>query len=181
MEVVVHDASTMINLLKSDLLRSAATALGLHILTTDLVAAEVREPRKEFDRAVTAGQVEIRGSGPEDLVAIVAEQRLARGLSLPDVSVVALARTAGCPLFSSDGPVRAYAIGQEIEVRGELWILDELVTGGHMTCVDATEALARMIEQKARLPKTEVEKRMMAWQKEFSHEGAKSAKKNVGR
>lgn len=163
MDVVVQDASTLLNLLKSGLLRSAATALGLHILTADLVAMEIREPRKDFDRAVKAGQVDIRGCGPDELATLVKEQRPAKRLSLQDISVVVLARELKCPLFSSDGPVRKYATQQKIEVRGELWILDEMVAGGHMTRADAVNALRSMIKQKARLPKEEVDRRMTAW------------------
>jgi predicted nucleic acid-binding protein len=163
MKIVVQDASTLLNLLKSGLLRSAAKALGLHILTTDLVAEEIQEPRAEFDQAVVAGQVEIRDCTAAELQEIVEEQRGARELSLPDVSVITLARKTGCPLFSSDGPVRAYARKYELVVRGELWILDALVECGHLTPKQAAGKLQNMLALKARLPPEEVEIRMTAW------------------
>lgn len=163
MTIVVQDASTLLNLLKSGLLREAARALKLHILTTDLVAAEIRDPRTEFDQAIRAGQVEIRDCTPYELQEIVEEQRGARELSLPDMSVIALARKNGYPLFSSDGPVRKYANRFEMEVRGELWILDALIHDKHLTKKQATTHLQIMLAQKARLPQAEVKKRLKAW------------------
>jgi predicted nucleic acid-binding protein len=163
MVVVVQDASTLINLLRSGLLAVAAEALELHILTTDLVAAEIRDPRLAFDTAIRDRHIEVRSLTGEALSALIEEHRKAAGLSVPDVSVVALARAERCPLFSSDGRVRGYAKQCEIIVHGELWILDRLVECGVLTPSAAREKLQEMLRHRARLPPMEVESRLARW------------------
>lgn len=163
MEVVVQDASTLLNLLKSGLLSSAVESLELHILTTDLVAGEIRSPRKEFDQAVSKGWIEIRVFSPLELLQLAAERQSAKGLSIQDVSVVALARSVGCPLFSSDGPLRAYAHRCKLIVHGELWILDQLVARKFLTPAQAAASLNLMLVHKARLPQKEVDTRIAKW------------------
>jgi len=113
MDVVVQDASTLLNLLKSGLLQCAVETLELHILTTDLVAAEIKSPKAAFDAAVSRGWIEVRSFSALELIGLATERQNAKGLTIQDVSVVALARTVGCPLFSSDGPVRNYDDGKQ--------------------------------------------------------------------
>ncbi|MBM4093241.1 MAG: hypothetical protein FJ276_28100 [Planctomycetes bacterium] len=166
MTIVVQDASTLINLLWSGLLTVAAEALELRILTTDLVAAEIREPRAEFEAAVRNQWVEVRDLSGDALLALVEERQRATGLSIQDVSVVALARAEVCPLFSSDARVRAYADKCDVIVYGELWILDRLVDRGALTPGEAAGKLQTMLRHAARLPRKEVEIRMDRWNTE---------------
>ena len=163
MDVVVQDASTLLNLLKCGLLLHAIEALKLHILTTDLVAAEIRSPRADFDAAVARKWVEVRECSGTQLINFVEERRTAKGMSLQDVSVVVLAREEKCPLFSSDGAVRDYAQKHGVAVHGELWILDQLVTCSRLSPDDAATHLREMVKQGARLPKHEVETRLSRW------------------
>jgi predicted nucleic acid-binding protein len=163
MDVVVQDASTLLNLLKCGLLLHAIEALNLHVLTTDLVAAEIRSPREAFDDAVRRTWVEVRESTGVQLLSLDKEKRTAKGMSLPDVSVVVLARTEKCPLFSSDGAIRAYAQKHGVAVYGELWILDQLVTCSRLSPTEAADCLRKMIEHGARLPKQEVATRLSRW------------------
>ena len=163
MDVVVQDASTLLNLLKSGLLQCAVEALELHILTTDLVAAEIKSPKVAFDAAISRGWIEVRSFSALELIGLATERQKAKGLSIQDVSVVALARTVGCPLFSSDGPVRNYAARCNLTVRGELWILDQLVGRKSLQPVEAADKLEMMMENKARLPMKEVQERIAKW------------------
>lgn len=163
MQVVVQDASTLLNLLKSGLLECAVNSLGLHILATDLVAAEIKTQRNIFDQAVLLGWIEIKSSSPLELLNLAIERQKAKALSIQDVSAVALARTVGCPLFSSDGPVRNYAARCNLTVRGELWILDQLVSMEALKPVEAANKLNKMLENKARLPMKEVHERISKW------------------
>ncbi|MEI7879768.1 MAG: hypothetical protein WCI95_02725 [bacterium] len=163
MEVVVQDASTLLNLLKSGLLQCAVEALELHILTTDLVAAEIKSPKAAFDAAVSRGWIEVRSFSALELIGLATERQKAKGLSIQDVSVVALARTVGCPLFSSDGPLRTYAHQCQLIVHGELWILDQLVSRKFLRPDEAAGKLKKMMENKARLPPKEVQGRIDKW------------------
>lgn len=166
MTVVVQDASTLLNLLASGLLTHCVESLGLHILTTSLVAHEVVSQKNELDDAVSKNWVEIRTPSMEDLLKLHVEvtQRKAKGLTLQDVSAVDLARTMRCPIFSSDNLLRKYAKSFDLDVRGELWILDKLVEQSHITPAIAIEKITIMLDVcKARLPRKEVEIRITRW------------------
>ena len=163
MNVVVQDTSTLLNLLKTGLMRQTVECLGLHVLTTDLVAREVVSQKAAFDISVTNGWIEIRTLSALEVVALVTESQRAKGLSLQDVSVVSLARELKCPLFSSDGPLRKYAHACHIIVHGELWVLDQLVEDQHLPPADAARILRAMLTDKARLPPAEVASRLAKW------------------
>lgn len=163
MNVVVQDTSTLLNLLKAGLMRQTVECLGLHILTTDLVAREVVSQKEAFGTSVTNGWIEIRTLTATEVVALVVESQTAKGLTLQDVSVVSLARDLKCPLFSSDGPLRKYAHACHIIVHGELWILDRLVDNQHLSPADAARILRAMLADKARLPAAEVASRLAKW------------------
>lgn len=163
MNVVVQDTSTLLNLLKTGLMRQTVECLGLHIFTTDLVAREVVSQKAAFVASVTKGWIEISTLTALEVVALVTERQKVKGLTLRDVSVVSLARDLKCPLFSSDGPLRAYAHACHIIVHGELWILDKLVDGQHLPPADAARFLRAMLADKARLPAAEVASRLAKW------------------
>jgi len=63
----------------------------------------------------------------------------------------------GCILLTGDGGLRAFAVAQEVEVRGVLWLIDEL----HRHGVDTAANLLVVLEQLAvdptvRLPRREL-------------------------
>jgi predicted nucleic acid-binding protein len=153
MNVVVQDTSTLLNLLKTGLIRQTVECLGLHIFTTDLVAREVVSQKAAFDTAVANGWIEIKNMTAIEVFALVTEQQKAKGLTLQDISVVSLARDLKCPLFSSDGPLRTYAHACRIIVHK-----DE-----HLQPAEAACILRAMLADKARLPAAEVTSRLTKW------------------
>ncbi len=69
-------------------------------------------------------------------------------------------------VLTGDGLLWTFAKESGIDVHGTLWLLDMLVGQGILTRPNAIQALQRMTEQKRRLPRAEVQKRIREWGKE---------------
>lgn len=66
-------------------------------------------------------------------------------------------------LITGDGLLRKCASGDGVNVKGLLFIFDELVWNDLITPVTAAEKLERQIVLGSRLPKNECEKRLRKW------------------
>ncbi len=68
-------------------------------------------------------------------------------------------------MLTGDKDLRKAATIEKIDYRGILWILDELLRHDVIGYQTAIQSLENMLNNKARLPKVECEKRFREWQK----------------
>ena len=80
-----------------------------------------------------------------------------------DVSCYFVARQKGLPLLTGDGQLRKQAAKDGVQVRGALWLLDELVAHDIVAPAHAAAALQAMLGAGARLPYAECQWRTAAW------------------
>lgn len=83
--------------------------------------------------------------------------------SLADVSCYLVAKTQGKPLLTGDGRLRKQAAKDGLEVRGALWLLDQLLAHGIIAPAHAAAALQAMLDEGARLPQADCAHRLAAW------------------
>jgi predicted nucleic acid-binding protein len=125
-------------------------------LVPDLAVAheeKLRQLRRQYSLKV------IRMSRKE--VAAVREVRgLYPRLSFVDAVVLVAAKFSGILLLASDGDLRRAAECEKVRVHGSLWVLDEALRAGVLSCKQSKEALRRMVEQGRRLPADEIRKRL---------------------
>jgi hypothetical protein len=84
-------------------------------------------------------------------------------LSIADTSVAVLAKREGAVLLTNDRRLRTHCQSERIEVRGGLWVLDELLRRDVIAPPQALVALEAMVQGGARLPDHEVEVRRARW------------------
>jgi len=163
MKVAVKDACVLIDLANGGLL-DAWFQLGIETFTTDLVLRQVKtaDQWKAVSLFVEAGLLQIEtltGNQIERMSKSLAGLRI----GIEDQSALFLAIERGAVLVTGDRRLRIEADKYEVEVRGLLWILDELV--GHSVVAPTLAALKlqSMRDQGARLPKDECEKRLQLW------------------
>lgn len=77
-----------------------------------------------------------------------------RGPSRNDCFALALARQENCPLLSGDEALRHTARDEAVEVRGTLWVVEEMIQKQVITVGQAREAYDRMRANARRLPWT---------------------------
>jgi predicted nucleic acid-binding protein len=87
------------------------------------------------------------------------------GVSNNDCMALALARQERCPLLTGDGSLRQLALNEGMEVRGTLWLVEEMFDAGHVTINRITEAYAAMKSHGSRLPWHEVRQQIKRFTK----------------
>ncbi len=163
MRIAVKDASILIDLAEGDLL-GLWFQLKIETHTTDLVLREVRQEAqwRRVAAFVDAGLIQThKTEGAE--IAAVAVFAQGNGISLADASGVLLARRLKAFLLTGDRRMRRAGQGEEVEVRGVLWILDQLVELGVLPKAEAATRLETICAAGSRLPRTECEARLKAW------------------
>jgi len=86
-----------------------------------------------------------------------------QGLSLNDCSVWLQAKKINATLLTGDGLLRKRARNNNLEVRGILFIMDEIVAKGIVSKPTMANKIALLSQQNSRLPKVELDKRINLW------------------
>jgi predicted nucleic acid-binding protein len=163
MRVAVKDTSILIDLTEGDLL-GLWFKLGIETHTTTLVLSELRRESQwqHVSGFVDAGLLRAQKIEPADMAEVV-RYHLANRVSLADASGILLARRLSACLLSGDRRMRNTARTDGLEVRGVLWIFDELVEQGVLAKRDAADRLERICASGSRLPHDECMARLKAW------------------
>lgn len=162
MRLVVQDANIMIDLIDCGLFE-LFFRLELEVITTSLVLNEINETeQKRVCKAMVAQDalhvVEIGTLGYLRLQSLELP-----GLSVPDRSVLKLAEEREASLLTGDGKLRRTAESASVEVCGILWVFDQLVSVALLSRSDAHDKLSQLSEKNPRLPKREIERRLLNW------------------
>ena len=163
MKVAVKDACVLIDLANGGLLE-AWFHLGIETFTTDLVIRQVRveEQWRAVSEFVEAGLLRVEtlsGEQIERMGQTLGEMRI----GFEDQSALFLAIERDAILLTGDRRLRIEAGKKNVDVRGLLWILDELVSQSVIAPSLAIVKLQTMRDSGARLPANECEVRVRAW------------------
>ena len=83
--------------------------------------------------------------------------------SLNDIFGLVVAKKNNAVLLTSDRSLRKSALKENVEVRGILWILDEMVNNNVFDKETATKSLNKILDGGSYLPKNECNKRFEKW------------------
>lgn len=163
MRIAVKDTSILIDLAEGDLL-GLWFKLKIETHTTDFVLAELRKESQwqHVSVFVDAGMIHPHATPPAGLAEVVAYSE-ARRVSVADASGILLALRLNACLLSGDRRMRNVARDDGVQVRGVLWIIDQLVERGVLAKRDAAERLERICAAGSRLPHEECAARLKAW------------------
>lgn len=165
MEIIVNDTNIFIDLHSIGLL-SALCDLPYDVRTVDFVVNEIKDQAQSESLAtlVGEGKIKIESFNIDELAEIIEEYSVISGnLSVPDCSVCYYARKHSATLLTGDRQLRRYAEGNNVTVRGVLFIFDELVAQNIIDAGIAAQKLRELTNINVRLPKSEIEKRIKKW------------------
>ena len=74
-----------------------------------------------------------------------------------DLFALTLAQQEECPLLTGDQALREAAQEENVEIKGTIWIITQLIISDILNCDDATEAFAIMKSKGRRLPWSKAE------------------------
>lgn len=163
MRVAVKDANVLIDLVEGDLL-GLWFRLGIETYVPDLVLVEIKDPdqHRMVSAMVEAGNLRV-GTFSLEQMARVGSYRVRYRVSLADASAILLAEEMQATLLSGDKLVRKGGQSLNLDVRGLLWVFDELVQRKLLEPADAAVRLERVIDAGARLPVDQVQARLRRW------------------
>lgn len=135
-------------------------ALPFVFASTDFVLNELPEGESEQLKALGLIVETLEGEAITALFELTVQHN---NSALADVSCYYVAKEEGLPLLTGDGPLRKRATKDGVEVRGALWLLDQLIEHQVIASNHAAAALQAMLDAGARLPQAECEKRFGDW------------------
>lgn len=165
MEIIVNDTNIFIDLHSIGLL-SALCDLPFDVRTVDFVVNEIKDKAQAESVAalVGEGKIKVESFNMDELSEIIEEHSTVSGnLSVPDCSVCYYARKHSATLLTGDRQLRKYAEGNNVTVRGVLFIFDELVAQNIIDAGTAAQKLRELTNINVRLPKSEIDKRIKNW------------------
>ncbi len=165
MKIVVNDTNIFIDLHSVGLL-NAFCELPYDIRTIDFVVNEIKDPEQigVVNYLITNGKIKVENFSAVELMEIITEHSSVPGnLSVPDCAVCYYARKYKGTLLTGDRQLRRYAEANSVVVRGVVYVFDELVSHAIISPIIAAQKLHELMGINARLPKSEIEKRIIRW------------------
>jgi len=164
MKLLVNDANILIDLVKLDLLREFSS-LSHKLYTTDFILEELNlQQKKQVQKEITANKIYlIETSEIEDFQGIYDLLESSSGLSFEDCSAWYYSKKLSGTLITGDRRLRKAVEKDEIEVRGILYILDEMLKQEILSFDNAVVKIELLYKLNNRLPKIEIAKRIEFW------------------
>lgn len=166
MRIAINDANILIDLYKLDLLNEFFE-LDFEFITSDFVYNELRKKQEQIDGLnliIEKKLLKIQTFSFEEIMAIESlRARNSSKLSFEDCSVWYLAQVRKAILITGDKLLRKNATKEKIEVRGILFVFNELVNMQIITPKTATRKLNKLMEINNRLPLEECNKLLAKW------------------
>lgn len=159
MKVVITDVSVLFDLYQLQVLPEFF-ALDLEIHTTDFVYNEITYEEQKNDFAIfeRSKKLLIIRITPEEEDEIRAMQLFRSNKSFPDRTVLWKAKQLGCAILTCDNLLRKEAERHGLEVRGSIWVINQLIEKSIVSNEKGVELLKQMKLVNPRLPSEEIDK-----------------------
>jgi len=141
--------------------------LNAYFYTTDLIIAEIRNSKQKskIEKLINQGILKIIFLKYEELSKIYTLRQENNALAVEDCSVWYIAQKYNGILLTGDKKLRKQAYRNGINVRGILYIFDELVQNEIIEKQTAREKLLQLNAMNPRLPEEEINHRLKKWKK----------------
>lgn len=136
--------------------------LPYQFLTPDFAIRELVWPKWQMLQALGLRSQELEPSLIQELALLRAGNR---ALSATDLAAFLIAKALDATLLTGDWRLNDLAMRNGIRVHGVLWLMDEMVRFRAIAPEQAANALNQILDQGARLPHDECQKRLVSWSK----------------
>lgn len=164
MRIVINDANILIDLAKLEFLETFSQ-LNFELYSTDFVIEELSPKQRVLvDKLINAEKLLIiETESKSDFSGISNLLERSTGLSFEDCSVWYYSKKMNGILLTGDGKLRKQARNDEIEVRGIIFIFDQLLEQHIISYATAYKKMQELLQLNVRLPKNEIDKRLHDW------------------
>lgn len=162
--IAVQDANVFIDLEMAGLFE-AWFQTGIETHTTDLIREELNDgDHRTAIEYLRSGKIQVHGLDAEEIAQVATLfGEVDSSASFNDCSVLFLAMKLKAALISGDRALRKAAKDREVEVRGTLWIFDELVARQIIPGGVAAEKLEYLRAQDRYFPEAECQNFLRKW------------------
>lgn len=157
--ILVTDTNIWIDLENGGILADVFQ-LPYQFVIPDFAIDELASPRWDTLEAMGVSAYELDPFAISELLVL---RQVHRRLSITDLSAFLLARKLKAILLTGERRLNELARANSLSVHGVLWLLDEMVRCRAISPKQAANALSRMLDQGARLPADECDKRLIDW------------------
>jgi len=163
-DVVLKDASIIIDLIKVNLLEKTLT-LPYNFYTTDFIVSEINYKKQNvlLQAYIKKGSIKIIEAAIEDLEKIAKIFNTIGKLSFADSSIIYFAEKLTAIILTGDYRISKEAENRNIKAHGILWIFKKLLKKNIITKKIAARKLEKLMVINTYLPKIECEKLINEW------------------
>ena len=164
MQIVVNDTNIFFDLITAEMVE-IFFRLPFEVHTTDFVINEIEEEEQKIIIAeiIARGELIVVTSEPTDLEIVYEKMNQNHQLSIEDCSVWHYSEVNDFILLTGDGALRKAALKAGVDVKGLLFVFDELVERGLLLPQLASEKLRILLNAGTRLPQKECDDRIKMW------------------
>jgi rRNA-processing protein FCF1 len=161
-KLLISDANIIIDIVAGELV-DGMFALEYEFGVPDLLYAE--ELEQQHSDIVDKGLLVI-GLASESILAAnnLFEQNNQLKVSVNDCIALSLAQQESCSLLTGDARLKQLAIVEGIQVRGTLWLVEQMIMANCVTIEQAEIAYVKMRNDGSRLPKADIKKQIKKFQ-----------------
>lgn len=153
MLLLISDANILIDMESSGLVASMFS-LDCDFAVPDVLYAEELEAQHAY---LLGLGLQLRMSTSEMVDRVVELAKKHRRPGRNDLFAITVAEAEACPLLTGDNDLRAAAKAENVEVRGTLWLVTEMVKQKKISVQVARNSYQQMREHGRRLPWDEAE------------------------
>jgi len=157
--ILVTDTNIWIDLQNGGILEDFFR-LPYQFITPDFAIGELLSPDWNLLQTLGLKTLELKSERISELIQL---RKTHHNLSVVDLAAFLLAKTFGVQLLTGDRNLNELARSQGLSVHGVLWVLDEMVLHQILASSRASGALQKMLDNGARLPRVECQKRFDQW------------------
>ncbi|MDD3479231.1 MAG: hypothetical protein PHI42_02435 [Paludibacteraceae bacterium] len=164
MRVVINDANILIDLAHLEML-TVFSELNFELYTTDFILEELNPTQRALVDSLVIDEkiIVLETNETEDFIGITNLLENTNGLSFEDCSVWYYSKKMNGTLLTGDAKLRKHAQNDSVEVRGIIFIFDEIVRQNLLLPSEAAIKIDQLKHINSRLPKNEIEKRIRIW------------------
>ncbi|WP_447527563.1 PIN domain-containing protein [Vreelandella sp. TE19] len=155
-QLLISDTNILIDLEEGELI-ATLFLLPYDFQVPDILYAEELEEQHGYLLSMGLSQREL---SPETLTYAQRIMQNSLGPSRNDCFALALARQENCPLLTGDKALRTTALTEAIDVRGTIWVVEELIRYQLITPEQAHQTYTLMQARGRRLPWAHAFKRL---------------------
>lgn len=156
--LLISDANVIIDMKDGGLLELMFRLKETFAVPNVLYAEELEQQQPQLPRL----GLQIKSLSGESIARAMLLKQHYAGTSINDLFALELARECNCPLLTGDKALRYAAENEGVEIRGTLWLVEQMVTERVITVAAARTAYNKMRDAGSRLPWAEAERRLKA-------------------